>query len=114
MAAVNDSGDEDMADDEFGDFEIAENDLFFFEDDEEVTDLATHLKKLLAISKPPYDNPHNTFNIEDFNDSSDDDDEGAAAMQVASESDSDIDISPYWSKITVDASKIGKSYSKPR
>ena len=71
-ATVSDSGDEDMADDEFGDFEVSENDRFFFDNDEEVMHLATHLKKLLSI-KPPYDNPHDIFNIKDSDDSSDND-----------------------------------------
>ena len=113
MATVSDSGDEDMAKDEFGDFEVSENDQFFFDNDEEVTDLATHLKKLLSISKPPYDNPHDIFNIEDSDDSSDDD-KGAAAMQVVSDSDSDIEISPYWSKIKVDELQgLGNAIENP-
>lgn len=33
MAVVNNSGDEEMANDEFGDFKISEDDLFFFKDD---------------------------------------------------------------------------------
>lgn len=102
MAIVNDSGDENIANNKFKDFEISENDLFFFEDDQEVTDPAAHLKKLLKIfRKLPYDNPHDISNIKDFTDFSDDNNKGAAAMQVASESDSEVEINPYWSKIKV-------------
>jgi hypothetical protein len=42
MAVINDSSNEDMADNEFEDFEVAKDDLFFFENDENVKDLATH------------------------------------------------------------------------
>ena len=63
MAIASDSGDEDMADNEFGDFTISEDDLFFFEEDEEneVQDLTYRLKKQLQIANIskygyPYDN----------------------------------------------------------
>jgi hypothetical protein len=100
MAVINDSGDKDMAD---NNFEVAEDSLLFFEDNENVKDLATHLKKLLNITTPPYNNPHDIFDVEDSTDSSDNDDTSAAAMQVTSEfeSDSEIEINPYWSKIKV-------------
>ena len=115
MATVNDSGDEEMADDEFGDFEIFEDDLFFFEDDKQVTDLTAHLKRLLKISKPPYNNPHNIFNIDNFSDSSDDDNNSAAAMQVSSESDNKIEINPYWLKVRLNELQgLGNPVESPR
>ena len=104
MAIANDSGDEEMADNEFEDFTISNDDLFFFQDDEdseedEVTDLAVYLKKLLKIT--PYNIPFNLLDIQDPTDSSDDDEKGAVAMQVSSESDNKVEINPYWSKIKV-------------
>lgn len=67
----------------------------------EVMDLTAHLKRLLKISKLPYDNPHDIFNIKDFSNSSDDDNNGVTAMQVSSESDSEIKINPYGSKVKI-------------
>jgi hypothetical protein len=92
MAVTNDSGDEEMADNEFEDFEVAKDDLFFFENDKTVEDLATCLKKLLNITTPPYYNPHDIFNVKDSTDFSDNNNNGAATMQVVPESESDSKI----------------------
>jgi hypothetical protein len=92
---IEESGDEDMADDEFDDFVVTDDDL----------------KRILKITEPPqllqypYDNPNDLNSmLESTMDSSgsDDDEGGAVAMQVESESDSEVDIDPYWSKVTVD------------
>jgi hypothetical protein len=107
MAVSSNSNDENMPDNEFDNFIVSDDDLFIFEDEdnkerEVVSDLATHLKKLLKISDtnnftPPCDNPNDLFNTQDQTNSSDD-----VAMQVSSESDSKVEINPYWSKITID------------
>ena len=47
------------------------------------------------------DNPHDIFNIKDFSNSSDDNNNGVTAMQVSSESDSEIKINPYGSKVKI-------------
>ena len=105
MAVANDSGDEEMANNEFEDFTISNDDLFFFQDDmdseeEDIINLSARLKKLLNI--PSYDIPFDPFDIQDPTESSDDDEKGATAMQVSSESDNEVEINPYWSKIKVD------------
>jgi hypothetical protein len=110
MAVTSDSDDENMADNEFDDFMVSNNNLFIYEDEDneesKVPDLATRLKKLLKISDtaknpiPPSDNPINILNTRDLTDSSDDE-QGAVAMQISSESDSKVEIDPYWLKITV-------------
>ena len=46
----------------------------------------------------PYNDLLNRQNFTDFSD----DEQGAMAMQISSESDSDIEINPYWSKVKVD------------
>ena len=112
MAIANNSGDEDMADNEFDDFTISDDDLFFFEDEDEdedgnILDLTTRLKRLLKISDPakhatyPYDNPDYFLDARNFTDSSDDE-QGAVAMKVSSESDNEVEIDPYWFNIKVD------------
>ena len=105
MAVTNASDDEGMADTEFEDFTIAEDELFFEEDEDgNVTDLTTRLKQLLKISDPskyatyPYDDPDYFRDARNFTDSSDDE-QGAVAMKVASGSDSDVEINPYWLEI---------------
>ena len=111
MAFVDNSGDEDIADTEFDDFRVCQNDLFLLDDgtDDDNSDfnIVTHLKNLLNDSDPskhmgyPYNDPNDFYNIQDSTDSSDD--EGAAAaMQVMSDSDNEVNIDPYWSKILVD------------
>ena len=66
MAIANDSGDEYTADNEFDDFILMDNNVFFFdeENEREVSDLTSSLKQLLKISDKsdstityPYDNP---------------------------------------------------------
>ena len=108
MAIANNSDDE-MADDEFNDFEISDDDLPIFEESEDskVSDLTTQLKRILKIPDSPQyirypeDNPKDILDRRNFTDSSDDE-QGAVAMQVSSESDSEIDIDPYWSKVKID------------
>ena len=56
MAHVDDSGDDEMADTEFDDFDVSEDDLFYEENEADATietDLAAHLKRLLKISESP-------------------------------------------------------------
>ena len=109
MAIASDSDDESMANDEFEDFTISDNDIFFFEEEEsnedEVTNLTDHLKKQLKIADAskyiPYDSYDYLLDAKNFTDSSDDE-QGAVAMKVSSGTDSDIEINPYWAKITVD------------
>jgi hypothetical protein len=110
MAVTSDSNNENMADNEFDDFMVSDDDLFIYKDkynkESKVPDLATHLKKLLKIfdtAKNPilsYDNPTNILNTRDLTDSSNNK-QGAVAMQISSEFDSKVEIDPYWSKITV-------------
>ena len=91
MAMANNSDDENMANSEFNDFTVSEEDLFFKKDeDDNVTDLTTHLKRLLKIADPskyptyPFDNPDYLLDTHNFTDSSDDE-QGAMAMKVSSE-----------------------------
>ena len=117
MAMANSSGDE-MTDSEFNNFTISKDDLFFFEDEDEdssTLDLTMCLKWLLKISDPsiyiayPYDNPDYFMDATNFTDSSNDE-QGATAIKVLSESDNEVEIDPYWSKITVDElQKLGNS-----
>ena len=103
MAAVNDSDDENMADDEFNNFVISEDNMFFSEekDEEEIEKLTRQLKKQLEIKELfkhfyPYDNPDYMLNTQNFTDSSDNDDNtGAAAAMVESESENKVEIDPY-------------------
>ena len=107
MAYLEDSGDEYMADTEFDDFTISDEELFYMEEEEEereVKDITAYLKKVLKISESsqcPYDNPRSIFDATEDTDSSDDEGK-AVAMQVESDSDEEPDIDPYWSKIVVD------------
>ena len=106
MALANDSDDEWMADDEFDDFEISEEDLFFYEQDKnkpnkELTDIL----KLLRISQSPKPLAHYSYDeLYDFCNaaSSSDNDAGTAAILMNSESKSDIEINLYWLKVTID------------
>ena len=113
MALVDDSGDERM-DTEFDDFEVFED---LFEDDlgcdehEDMNDgginIAADFEKLTIsdVSKRiayPYDNPNNLFDIKEEDTDSSDDESTAVAMQVMSDSENEVDIDPYWSKVTVD------------
>ena len=106
MAIASNSDDEEMADNKFDDFEVSEDDLFISEG-EEVTDLAAHLKRILNIPNSPQYMPHLDDNPKDFlnkhySTDSSDDEQGAMAMQVSSESDSEVEINPYWSKVRID------------
>ena len=108
MAIANNS-DNEMADDEFNDFEISDDDLPIFEESEDskISDLTTQLKQILKIPDSPQyirypeDNTKDILDRRNFTDSSDDE-QGAVAMQVSSESDSKINIDPYWSKVKID------------
>ena len=62
MAAVNDSNDENMADDKFNDFTISEDNMFFSEEEDEegIEKLTTQLKKQLKIEELfKYSYPYN-------------------------------------------------------
>ena len=97
VAAIEDSGDEGMADTEFDDFIDTMDDSEEEEGEEnEVLNLIDRLKKLFRITTVP--SPYNVSNdlkdILDLVDTSSDDDQGAA-MQVMSESDDDeVEIDP--------------------
>ena len=110
MAFVDGSGNKDMADTEFDDFRVCQDDLLLLDnatDDEDGDfDIVTHLKALSSDSNRskhieyPY-NDSKDFDTQDFTDSSDD--EGAAAaMQAVSDSDDEVKIDPYWSRILAD------------
>ena len=110
MAVAKDSDDENMADDEFEDFVISTDDLFYFDevdsdedDEEDLTDALKHLQ----VSDTS--NPLIQYSYDDLYhfckapiDSSDDDDAGAAAITIDSESTSDEEINPYWQNVTID------------
>ena len=61
-----------MPDHNFDDFTISEDELFFEDEDKNVTDLTSHLKQLLKIPDPseyatyPYDNPDYFLNPHNF------------------------------------------------
>ena len=107
MVIASNSDDEEMTDNNFDDFEISDDDLFIFEEGKEVTNLAAHLKQILKIPNSsqyiPHldDNPKDSLNRHNFTDSSDNE-QGTVAMQVSSESDSEIEIDPYWLKVKID------------
>ena len=114
MALVDDSGDEKM-DTKFDDFEVFEDlfedDLGCDENEEDMNDgganITANFEKLtiLDVSKRiayPYDNPNNLFDIKEEDTDSSDDESTAVAMQVMSDSENEVDIDPYWSKVTVD------------
>ena len=114
MAFVDNSGDEDMADTKFDNFRVCQDDLLLLDDatdDEDGDfDIVTHLKALSSDSNHskhieyPYDDPKDFFDTQDFTDSSND--EGAAAaMQAMLDSDNEVKIDPYWSRISVDELK---------
>ena len=110
MAAVNDSDDENMANDEFDDFTISEDDMFFSEEEHEegIKKLTSQLKKQLKIeelfkySYPYNDPPDYMLNTQNFTDFSDDDNNTGAAAMIKSESENEVEINPYWSKIKTD------------
>lgn len=110
MALTDVSGDEDMADNEFNNFTILDEDLLIFKegnDDQEVLNPTDHLKQILKISNPhthaqyPYENPYDLFVSQNLTDSSDDDNAGAAIM-IQSKSKSEEEADPYWAKIKID------------
>ena len=109
MAIANDSGDEYTADNEFDNIILTDDDVFFFdeENEREVSELTSSLKQLLKISDQsdstityPYDNPEYFLNDQNFTDSSDNE-QGAVAMKVSADSDNEVDIEPYWTTIKV-------------
>ena len=79
MAIANDSGDEHMADDEFNNFTILEDDIFFSDEENKgIQTLTNWLKKQLKLTELskyvyPYDDPNFMLNTQNFTDSSDDD-----------------------------------------
>ena len=93
MAIADISEDESMewANNEFDDFAISDDELFFEDEDEEeienVLRLTSDLKRLLKISDPsqnityPYDNPEYFLDPRNFIDLFDDE-EGAVAMKA--------------------------------
>jgi hypothetical protein len=109
MAMVNNSDDEHMADNEFNNFTILKNDIFFSEEEnkEEIQRLTNHLKEQLKIAKLsklmyPYDDQDFMLNAQNFSDSADDkNNAGAAAMTIDSENE-EVEVDPYWTKIKVD------------
>ena len=116
MAAVNDSNDENMADDEFNDFTISEDDMVFSEeeDKEGIKKITSQLKEQLKIEELfkysyPYDDPDYMLNAQNFTDSSNDDDNTGAAAIIESESENKVEINPYWSRIKMNKlQEIGK------
>ena len=99
MAVVSNSDDENMADDEFNDFTVLNDDLFFEDDDGNTEAILTKVNlKISKTSKPityPYDDIYNF--CKDSTDSSDDDNNaaGATAMTVESEEESEMEVNPY-------------------
>ena len=109
MAIANSSDDEEMVDDELNDFEVSDNDLHIFDESKgnKLSDLTTRLKRIFKIPDSPQyvmypDNtPKDLLTRQDLTNSSDDE-QGTMAMQISSESDSNIEINPYWSKVRID------------
>lgn len=111
MAIVNDSDDKWMADDEFDDFTVSDDDLSIFEeensDKNQIANLISQLKQKLKIhgslkhTEYPYKNPDYFFDTQNFTESSDDE-QGAVAMKVCSDADNEVEIDPYWMDIKVD------------
>ena len=107
MAVVSNSDNENMADNEFDNFTISDNDLFFEDNDGNTEAILTKDMKDLKISKTskpityPYDDVYDF--CKDSMNSSDDDNNaaGAAAMTVESEEESETEVNPYWTKINV-------------
>ena len=109
MAAVNDSDDENMADDKFDNFTISEDNMFLSEEEDEegIKKLISRLKKQLKIEELfkysyPYDDLDYMLNTQNFTDSSDDDDNTGAVAMIESESENEVEINLYWSKIKMD------------
>ena len=106
MAATNNSDDEHMADDKFDDFKISEERLFFFKEDnnESNKELINELKQL-KLSRDPKPLAHYSYDkLYDFCNTtiSSDDDAGTATIIIDSETKSDVEINPYWVKVTID------------
>ena len=107
MAVLSNSDDENIADDEFDNFTISDNDLFFEDNDGNTEAILTKDMKNLQISKTfkPTTYPYNDVYdfCKDSMDSSDDNNNatGAAAMTVESEEESKMEVNPYWTKINV-------------
>ena len=109
VAITSSSDDEEMADDELDDFKVSNDDLLIFDESEEskLSNLTMRLKQILKIPDSPQyiiypdDTPKDPLNRWNLTDSSDDE-QGTMAMQISSESDSDIEINPYWLKVKVD------------
>ena len=106
---MNDSDDENMANNKFNDFTISEDDMFFSKEDEEgIQKLTSQLKKQLKIEELfkfsyPYDDLDYMLSTQNFtNSSNDDDNTGAAAIMIKSESENKVEIDPYWSNIKMD------------
>ena len=108
MAVVSNSDNENMADDEFDDFTVSNDDLFFEDNDGNTEAILTKDMKNLKISetsKPityPYDDVYDF--CKDSMDSSNDDNNatGATAMTVESEEESEMEVNLYWTKINID------------
>ena len=104
MAVVSDSDNENMADDDFDDFTILDDNLFFEDNDGNTEAILTKDMKNLKISETskPITYPYNDVYdfCKDSMDSSDDDNNatGAAAMSVESEEESEMEVNPYWTK----------------
>ena len=113
MAFTSNSGDKHMADDEdneFSNFTICQDELFFDADEESevTTNLTDQIEQWLNISKPTkykylyndHDYMMDTCNFTDLSDN--DNNSGATAIMVVSNSDSP---DPYWVKVKVDELK---------
>ena len=115
MAFTGGSSNKHMAndeDDEFDDFTICQDELFFDTDEEsEVTNLTDQIEQWLNISKPTkykylYDDHDYMMDACNFTDLSDNDNNsGAAAIMAISDSDSKVEPDPYWVKVKVDELK---------
>jgi hypothetical protein len=111
MAIASNSGNKHMANDEFDNFTISENDLFSFEEENnenKIQELTSRLKEQLKINDLlkhiyPYNDLVFMLNPQNFTDSSNDNDNaGAAAMTMESESENEVEVDPYWTKVKVD------------
>ena len=104
MAATNDSNNKHMADNEFDDFEISEEELFFFEDNNESNKELTNELKQLKLFKDPKPLAHYSYNkLYDFCNTtvSSDDNTGTTAIIIDSETESNVEINSYWVKVTI-------------
>ena len=107
MAVVSNSDNENMADNEFDDFTVLNDNLFFEDNDGNTEAILTKDMKNLKISETSKPITYSYDDVYDFckdsMDSSDDDNNaaGATAMTMESEEESEMEVNLCWTKINV-------------